>query len=255
MKPTKILLLILTLSFTSSCITTESDLSSILGTTSTALELVSGLTYSDQQATAEGFKAAEELDKKNKLAPKNNKYTKRLKRLLKNHLEEDNLNLNFKVYLTPQINAFALPNGDIRIYQGLMDLMTDDEILFVIGHEIGHIKHKHAKEKQRLAKTTIAAFKGLSLHQNTKAIANSTWAQLGANAINSQFSQKEELEADTYGLHFMDKHQYDTDAAVSALRKLARSGKKQNMVESFFASHPDALKRAQRIKSMLNNSL
>jgi Zn-dependent protease with chaperone function len=28
-----------------------------------------------------------------------------------------------------------------------------------------------------------------------------------------------------------------------------------NMVESFFASHPDALKRAQRIKSMLNNSL
>ena len=32
-----------------------------------------------------------------------------------------------------------MADGTIRVYSGLMDLMTDDELLFVIGHEMGHV--------------------------------------------------------------------------------------------------------------------
>jgi putative metalloprotease len=35
------------------------------------------------------------------------------------------------------VNAFATADGTIRIYSGLMEMMTDDELIFVIGHEIG----------------------------------------------------------------------------------------------------------------------
>ncbi|MCI5108545.1 MAG: M48 family metalloprotease [Candidatus Pacebacteria bacterium] len=246
---------IVLLFFLSGCITNESNISSVLGTATTALELVGGMTYSEQQAAADGFKVAKEMDAKHKLAPEDNKYYQRLDKLFKNHQEEDGIKLNYHVYLSPNVNAFALPNGDIRVYQGLMDLMTDEEILFVIGHEIAHVKLQHSRKKQRLAKTTNAALKGLSMSKTTQAIGNNSLTKLAAVAINSQFSQSEETAADLYSLEFMHKHGYNPEAAVSALKKLGSvGGEKANMVEAFFASHPESTKRADLLQKRLNES-
>ena len=33
-----------------------------------------------------------------------------------------------------------MANGTVRVYAGLLDAMTDDEVRFVIGHEVGHVK-------------------------------------------------------------------------------------------------------------------
>ncbi len=63
----------------------------------------------------------------------------------------DALKMNFKVYLTPDINAFAMANGTIRVYSGLIDQFTDDEVRYVIGHEIGHVKKGHSKARIQAA--------------------------------------------------------------------------------------------------------
>ncbi|MCL2219454.1 MAG: M48 family metallopeptidase [Chitinispirillia bacterium] len=44
-----------------------------------------------------------------------------------------------------ELNAFtACPdNPIIRIYSSLLDIMQDDEIMFVLGHELAHIKSQH----------------------------------------------------------------------------------------------------------------
>ncbi|VEB54342.1 Putative metalloprotease yggG [Salmonella enterica subsp. enterica] len=43
--------------------------------------------------------------------------------------------MNYKVYETKDVNAFAMANdGCIRVYSGLMDMMTDNEVEAVIGH-------------------------------------------------------------------------------------------------------------------------
>ena len=54
--------------------------------------------------------------------------------------------LNFKVYYVIDVNAFACADGSVRIFSSLMDIMTDDELLGVIGHEVGHVAHKDSKK-------------------------------------------------------------------------------------------------------------
>ena len=49
------------------------------------------------------------------------------------------MKLNYKVYEVVDINAFACGDGSIRVFSALMDLMDDDELMAVIGHEIGHV--------------------------------------------------------------------------------------------------------------------
>jgi uncharacterized protein YicC (UPF0701 family) len=49
------------------------------------------------------------------------------------HVNEDRMRLNCKVYMTQDVNA--TPDGSIRVYSGLMDLMTDQELRGVLGHD------------------------------------------------------------------------------------------------------------------------
>jgi len=39
------------------------------------------------------------------------------------------------------VNAFACGDGSIRVFSALMDLMDDDELMAISGHEIGHVVH------------------------------------------------------------------------------------------------------------------
>lgn len=49
------------------------------------------------------------------------------------------------------INAFAIPGGHVFIGQGLINRMSaEDELAFVLCHEIEHIDHYHAAERSRL---------------------------------------------------------------------------------------------------------
>lgn len=70
------------------------------------------------------------------LAPSDSTYTQRLNKIAS--ALGDNINgqpVNYKVYMAKDVNAFAMANGCIRVYSGLMDMMTDNEVEAVIGHE------------------------------------------------------------------------------------------------------------------------
>ncbi|MEN9419975.1 MAG: hypothetical protein RI988_3596 [Pseudomonadota bacterium] len=43
----------------------------------------------------------------------------------------------------PGFNALALPDGTVVMLDGLLDALTQDEALAVMGHEIGHVVHRH----------------------------------------------------------------------------------------------------------------
>ena len=62
--------------------------------------------------------------------------------------------LPYRFHLIPSrdlINAFALPGGHVFVGQGLLDRMTsEDELAFVLGHELEHIDHYHAVERVQI---------------------------------------------------------------------------------------------------------
>ena len=116
-------------------------------------------TLSEEEVKRDGKLVANELDAKNTVA-KGNTYAKRLEKITAKLKNEDGLTLNYKVYMVKDVNAFALPDGSIRVFAGLMDMMTDDELFFVIDHEIGHVKLGHSADAFRVAVHRSRCFRG-----------------------------------------------------------------------------------------------
>lgn len=189
-------------------------------------------------------------DRQNRVAPANNKYARRLAKLTRKHTVEKGQPLNYKVYITSDVNANASADGSIRVYSGLMDMMTDEELLYVLGHEIGHVINGDSLDALRVAYTASAARKGAgALNSTADALTNSQLGALLEATVNAQFSQSQELGADSYALEFMKTNGYDPHAAVTALRKLERLSAGGG---GLLASHPAPGDRAERIEKALN---
>jgi len=211
-------------------------------------DAVKAITLSDQGVHDIAAKSAQLADKQHVVAPANNKYAKRLNGLVAQQFQDGNLKFNYAAYISTEINAFAMADGTIRVNSGLMDMLNDGELRFVIGHEMGHVVKNHIRKKIQLAYAASAVRKGVA-SQNSAAgeVARSVVGGLAESLMNAQFSQLEEKEADDYGLVFLKREKYSTPDAVSALRKIAKLSKGH----SFLSSHPDPEKRADRLQAQL----
>jgi putative metalloprotease len=119
--------------------------------TEAGIDAVRAIILTDKAVQELSEQSTKYADSKNRIAAADNKYARRLQRLVGEHLEEDEIRFNYKVYLSDQVNAFAMANGTIRIYSGLMDMLDDGELRFVIGHEMGHVVKEHIRKKIQLA--------------------------------------------------------------------------------------------------------
>ncbi|WP_299983626.1 M48 family metalloprotease [Desulfobacula sp.] len=122
--------------------------------TEAGIDVIKAATLSDGEVKLIATMAAKQSDSKNHIAGTGNPYGMRLKKLVGNRYNSDGYVFDFKVYWSSQINAFAMADETIRIYSGLMDMMNDEELLFVVGHEMGHVVEKHIKKKIMLAYST-----------------------------------------------------------------------------------------------------
>jgi metalloprotease len=213
------------------------------------IDALKALTLSDKDVQEIASQSARLSDDKHILAPPENKYAKRLDQLVGHNLKDGDLTFNYGVYISPEVNAFAMANGTIRIYSGLMDMLNDGELRFVIGHEMGHVMKNHIRKKIQLAYAARAVRKGIASQNNTAGdLARSMFGGLAESITNAQFSQLEEKEADDYGLTFLKREKFEPQDAVSALKKIAKLSKGH----SFLSSHPDPEKRAERLQAQLD---
>lgn len=189
-----------------------------------------------------------QMDAQNQVAGPATTYGKRLVKLTQGLNKYDGLNLNFKVYQTKEINAFAMANGTIRVYSGLMDEFSDDEIRYVIGHEIGHVQAGHTKARIQTAMRTSALKNAVSATGGkAAALAESELGALFEQVILAQHSQGNEREADDYAMKFMKAKKYSPQACVTALEKLdALSG---GSGASWLSTHPSPKERAERMRA------
>jgi putative metalloprotease len=220
---------------------------------SAGADVLQAIMLSERQIMSVASQYAAQMDRQHTLAPTSNKYAQRLARLTARHHNEDGLRMNYAVYLSPTVNAFALADGTVRVYSGLMDIMTDEEVLGVIGHEIGHVKNNDHKDKLRTSMLTLAARKAITTVGGTVGqLAESQVGAIGEMLVNAKFSRSQETDADDYGLRFMVRHGYNPRAMATALQKLAKlSGGRSNPVQQMLSTHPDPQKRAARMMQMV----
>ncbi|MEN9628719.1 MAG: hypothetical protein RJA10_1946 [Pseudomonadota bacterium] len=205
---------------------------------------------SDDEIRANGRRIAEQMDAKAPVAPAASPYARRLAALTARCREDGGLPLNYKVYLVREVNAFALPDGSIRFYSGLMDLMTDDEIRYVIGHEIGHVQAGHSRKRMQTALGTAAAQQALAATGGRAgALAESDLGELFVKVVRAQHSQANENEADDFAMRFLSQRGHDRKAAVTALEKLDALGGGGSAGAQWLSTHPAPRDRAERMRN------
>lgn len=161
----------------------------------------------------------------------------------------------FKVLDEPGINALAFPGGFIYATRGLMDAMPDEQLAFVLGHEVSHVEDRHSVEEMEAnVYKQIGLGALLSLLGGDQAPQQALdAAQVADVVLSSQYSQEAEREADRHGMHLMARAGYDPRAAVAALETLQRqSGDDEvpGFLNSLVGSHPltsDRIEAARKL--------
>ncbi|MDH6591553.1 putative metalloprotease [Variovorax sp. TBS-050B] len=203
-------------------------------------------TMSDQSCAA--------MDQKNQIAPANSRYATRLAQVVKQMPTTVNgKTANYKVYMTKDVNAWAMANGCIRVYSGLMDLMNDDELRGVIGHEIGHVALGHSKSRMQTA-YAASAVRGLASAAGGVAaqLSQSQAGELGEKFINAQFSQANESAADNYSFDLLTERKLERKGLVTAFDKLAKLSGGSSSGSSLMSTHPPSAERSARMQKRLD---
>lgn len=224
-----------------------------------AVKVTKAFTLTDEQMSEYVKEYIAWMDEHNQVCAEDNAYTLRLKKLTEGLEDADGIPLNFKVYYVKDVNAFACADGSVRVFSSLMDIMTDEELLGVIGHEIGHVAHRDSKKGFRTALLTSALKDGIA-SQGGKAAAL-TESQLGGLTealVNARFSQKQECDADDYGYEFLKKAGKNPWAMSLSFKKLkelqGQSGAQgSGKLNQLFSTHPDLDLRIKRMEERAVN--
>lgn len=144
------------------------------------------------------------------------------------------------------VNAAAVPGDVILVYQGLLaEMESENELMMVLGHELGHFAHRdHLRGLGReiTLQLAIAIFFGdaSALQSLSGRIIN----QVGS----ARFSQAQETQADEFGLTLLDRTYGHVAGATDFFARLAAT---PGANIQFLASHPAPGKRVKDIKALI----
>jgi predicted Zn-dependent protease len=158
--------------------------------------------------------------------------------------ERPNLPWEFNVVDSNEPNAYALPGGKLSITRGLISRMeSEDQLVSVLGHEIGHVTARHAVVSASRRQVLGAALGvGGAVFQTTGtpgAGAIQLAGQVGATLLVQRYSRDEERQADELEMKYMTAAGYNPRAFVETMRILQAASKQEpSRFESLFAIHP-----------------
>ncbi len=162
---------------------------------------------------------------------------------LKPYVKRKSINYGYKVVKDTAVNAYAIAGGRMFVNSGLINFLTnEDEIAYVIAHEISHNELKHCANRIQYA---VRASKINPVLGSVVSIAYGIYR--------TPFSKEDEFAADENGVKLMQQAGYNVSGAISALEKIAKledryEANKRGALNDFIASHPLAKQRIERIK-------
>jgi predicted Zn-dependent protease len=144
-------------------------------------------------------------------------------------------------------NAFALPGGTIVVTDEMVDAVgSDDELLAVLAHEIGHVRGRHAL-RLALQNSGVAvlmtALAGDAVGVTFLAVA------LPTLLLQTGYSRQFETEADDYAFAHMKRHGVSPQAFADAMRRLEKEtggGKRDDAMVRYLGTHPATAERIRR---------
>ena len=163
-----------------------------------------------------------------------------LARLLRGVNLPPTFNPDVRVLAAPEFSALCTPDGTIVITIGLLEqLDNEDELAFILGHEVAHAIYRHHDKDWYKKSQYYAVISGAAI-QNVADVSSriglggidtgnlnrgldvaSHLAKLSANVLAPQMSQSQEDAADALGFDLMVRAGYDSEAALAVMDKLS----------------------------------
>ena len=164
---------------------------------------------------------------------------------------------NFNFFLindTKNINAFALPGGQVFITRALFDKLENEaQVAGVLGHEIGHVIHRHGAQqmaKQGLGQSVVGAVAvGAGGDQSMTQI-----AQMVNQFRQLSYGREDELESDDWGMRTMVQCGYDPAEMIGVMNILKQATGSGPRGNEWGSTHPHPESRIEAIKQFLEKN-
>lgn len=155
---------------------------------------------------------------------------------------------NFRVFLSAsnEVNAVALPGGNIVVFSGLLkQIESENELAMILAHELGHFAHRdHLRGLGRGLGLSVAS--ALFLGQDNAA------TSLISNTLLTfqlRYSQAQESAADRFGLELLNRRYGHAGGSTDFFVRMARGA--GSRLPYLLASHPHPQARIERLQALI----
>ncbi len=174
--------------------------------------------------------------------------TRRFNEFRSGLIYELHLNLQFRYTSVFDANAFALPGGTIVITDQLIEMAeTDDEVLAILAHEIGHIERRHIMRS--LIQNSLVAVAATAITADAATLTAAV-AGLPLALVQNEYSREFETEADSFSFSLLRQHGVSPAAFADIIERLqARNPNSADASLTFLSSHPLMQDRIQAARA------
>ncbi|HZP25386.1 MAG TPA: M48 family metallopeptidase [Terriglobales bacterium] len=162
----------------------------------------------------------------------------------------------FHVIPQKEINAFALPGGQVFVNVGtIAAAQNEGQLAGVMAHEMSHVYMQHSAKQAGKTQTTaaLAGIAGAILGAAAGGVIGSlaqAGINFGAQGIILKYSREDEAQADAVGAIIMYKAGYNPRAMADFFKLLASEG---GAGPQFLSDHPNPGNREQAIQQEIAN--
>ena len=154
--------------------------------------------------------------------------------------------IHIHIFKVDDVNAFALPDGHIIVYSGLIKYCeTPEELAGAMAHEIGHIENHHVMKK---------LVKEVGLSMLTTIAGGESGGQFAREMVkllsSTAFDREQETEADTYAVNMLAKADIDPDQLANFFFRLSHEKFDVPKSVEWVSTHPNSAERSEEILKM-----
>ncbi len=200
---------------------------------------------SRQQQQQIGYQAATEVYKQMPILPDSSpetQYVRQIgKRLVAVIPKANSWPFQFHVVAQKEINAFALPGGEMFINVGTITSAENEaELAGVMAHEMAHVYMQHSAKQMQKAQITqgLAGLAGAILGNAGGVLGTlgQTGVQITAGMVMLKYSRSDESQADEVGAMILYRAGYNPEAMADFFKKLEAQG---GSGPQFLSDHPN----------------
>lgn len=186
-------------------------------------------------------------------------YVSAVGQIVAQHVSRRGIHYQFHVVNSQEINAFALPGGQIFVTSGMLNfIQSEAELAAILGHEISHVDLRHCIERYQYQ----AKLKKAGMPEVGQIV------EIAHYLATFSFAQYQESDADAQGERMSVESGYDPTAAATLFRRMqAHLGERSrtaattpagevaqsagDALGSFFRTHPRSEERARDLDAIV----